>query len=60
MSFARQHVHQQSTDHVPLETAGVLKLINEHMLVTNTRFLEDKVRVTLAERFAERAGSTGE
>ena len=52
-----QHILYQLADDAPLETAGILKLIHQNMMIANTGFLQNEIRVSCPKRFAERTGS---
>ena len=56
VSRSCQHILYQLTDDAPLETAGILELIHENMMIANTCFLQDKIRISCPKRFAERTG----
>ena len=56
VSRACQHILYQLADDAPLETAGILKLIHQNMMVTDTCFLQDKICISCPKRFAERTG----
>ena len=57
---AGEHVAQQLFYYAPLKPARVLKLIDQHVLVADACFLQNKIRVSCLQRLAQRACRTGE
>ena len=55
VAFARQQILQQLAYDAPLQAAGVLELVHQHVVVADACFLQDEIRVSFAQGFAERA-----
>ena len=60
ISFGSQHILQQLSDYAPLELTGILEFVYQHMAVSDTGFLQDKIRIASLKRIAQRACCTGE
>ena len=54
VACAGKHVHQQPPDDAPLQLACVLKLIHQHVVVADTGFLQDELRITVPQRLTQR------
>ena len=60
VSGTGKNVHQQSPDDAPLQPAGVLKLIHQHVVVADTGFLQDELRIAVSQRLTQRPCRLGE
>ena len=60
LSGRSDDVANQVHEHVPLQQAGVLELVDHQMAVADTCLLEDEVRVTRTQCLGECHGSVGE
>ena len=49
VAFRRQHIHQQLTNDAPLQLARVLKLVHQHVMIADTCFLQNKIRIPLTQ-----------
>ena len=53
IAFARQHIHQQSLDHLPLQATRILEFIHQYMMVSDACFLQDKIRIAFFQGLAQ-------